>query len=251
MGAAFAFLTVFGRGESPTPRALRWFPLVGAVIGTLVGVVWWGLEAWLSPAVVAALVVAADAALTGLLHYDGLADSGDGLLPPFERERRLAVMRAPDVGAFGAVTLIVVLLARWSAVASFVPGAGAMLVTAALWATSRTVMAVVTFVVPYARAQETGGIATAFMASDAGRSGRPPGWLALALTLAVVVGALGSSLTDQGALAGGTAVVAAMAAGWGVVIFARRRLGGFTGDVLGAVGVIAETVGLIVWTARW
>ena len=81
MRAALAFLTPWPGARLPTPRALRWFPLVGALLGFVLGGLWWvTAKAWPLP-VAAAIVVVADLALTGMLHLDGLADCADGMLP--------------------------------------------------------------------------------------------------------------------------------------------------------------------------
>ncbi|MGH9226317.1 MAG: adenosylcobinamide-GDP ribazoletransferase, partial [Acidimicrobiales bacterium] len=92
---AVAFLTPVGGAAAPSPAAVSWFPVVGALIGGAVGAVWWGADAVWAPLVAAALAVAADLVLTGGLHADGLIDSADGLLPPLDRERRLDVMADP------------------------------------------------------------------------------------------------------------------------------------------------------------
>src|SRR5258708_2803101 len=110
MRGALAFLTPFGRTSRPTPLTLDWFPVVGAAIGRAVGGVWWAPAKEWTPLVAAGLTVAADIALTGFLHLDGLADTADGLLPPMDRSRRLEVLHDPAVGAFGAVALTAVLL---------------------------------------------------------------------------------------------------------------------------------------------
>src|SRR5262245_12725103 len=102
---ALGFLTVVGRSRTPTSRALAWFGPAGALIGATLGMLWWGTtNAW-PAAVAAAIVVAADLGITGMLHLDGLADAADGLLPHLERDRRLAVMATPDIGAFGIATV--------------------------------------------------------------------------------------------------------------------------------------------------
>src|SRR5205085_203816 len=118
MRRALAFLTPIGGAVPPSPDAVRWFPIAGLLIGLAVGGVWWGAAQFWSPAVAAALAVVADLALTGMLHMDGLVDSADGLLPHLDRERRLAVMSEPTVGAFGVVVAVAVLLLRWVALAS-------------------------------------------------------------------------------------------------------------------------------------
>src|SRR5207248_7771705 len=82
---AVSFLTPFGGATTPSPAALEWFPVVGAAIGLVLGGWWWLVDRAWSNAVSAGLVVAADLALTGMLHLDGLADTADGLLPALPR----------------------------------------------------------------------------------------------------------------------------------------------------------------------
>jgi adenosylcobinamide-GDP ribazoletransferase len=226
---ALAFLTplpVGGAGE-PQPSALAWFPVVGALVGFGVGGVWWAADRWWPPLVAAALTVIADLALTGMLHVDGLVDTADGLLPPLgDRDRRLEVMADPNAGAFGTAAAIAVLGTRAAVFASHRPDAVAV---AGMWMMSRTVMASTARHVTYVR---PGGLATSFV----GGRGND---VALALGAAAAV-----------ALAGWSAVAVAMA-GAAVVAVAVRRLGGFTGDVLGGAGVVGETAGLVVLAATW
>jgi adenosylcobinamide-GDP ribazoletransferase len=239
--SAVAFLTPFGGARPPDAGTLDWFPLVGACLGLLLGGVWWvASRAWISP-VAAAVVVVADLAITGLLHFDGLIDSADGLLPPLAPARRLEVMADPHVGAFGVVVAGAVLLVRWASLAALRPG---ILLVAGLWCLSRTAMAVVARTQPYVRG--AGGLAHAFGVA----SPRPSGmrrWLPLGAGLALAAVLLGFWRIGAGAAAGGAAAVSVAA----VVLFARRRIGGYTGDVLGACGVLAESAGLMVAAARW
>ena len=232
MRRALSFLTPLGGATMPAPAALAWFPAVGAVLGLALGGVWWLADRlWAAP-VAAAVVVAADLALTGMLHFDGLVDSADGLLPPLERGRRLEVMADPAAGAFGVGVAVVVLLLRWASLATLAP---APWLLAALWCASRLAMAVVAGALPYAR---PGGLAGAFVE---GSRRRVP---VAGLVLVVVLVALGRGDAVVG-------VVALALAAAGVVALALRRLGGFTGDVLGAAGVIGETAGLLAAAARW
>jgi adenosylcobinamide-GDP ribazoletransferase len=233
MRRALAFLTpLFGASE-PRPQTLGWFPLAGAVLGLVVGAVWWGAERVWPAAVAAAIVVAVDLALTGLLHVDGLADAADGLLPHLDRTRRLEVMAAPDVGAFGVATVVGVLLLRWTALAVTAPSP---LLLGGLWCASRTAMAVTARAVPYARPD---GLASAFL------GGR-------ALTTAVVGAVVAVALAFAGPGVAGLAAVAGVVVGASAVVaLAWRRIGGFTGDVLGAAGIVGETTGLLVAAARW
>ena len=229
MGAV-AFLTVAGRGQAPQARALWWFPLVGAGLGGVLAAIHWGAGELWPLMVVGLLVVAADLVITGGLHLDGLADSADGLLPHMDRDRRLAVMSRPDVGAFAVASVVVVLGARWAALS--VDGIDSLALIP-IWASSRTVAAVIPAFVPYAR---PGGLADPFL-------GGARRWLVLWLAPAVA----GLVLIEgvSGAVAAGVAVAASA----GLVALAWRRLGGFTGDVLGAVILIAETAALLALVA--
>ena len=234
--SAISFLTPLGGARAPGPATLDWFWLVGTGLGGAVGAVWWAsARAWPRP-VAAGLAVAADLALTGMLHFDGLLDSADGLLPAVSRSQRLRIMSEPDVGAFAVGTGAVALLLRWAAMWVLRP---AVLLVAALWCLSRTAMALAARTQPYARADEGGGLASAF----AGQLRFFP--VILGAGVAVAAACLWRPL------AGAAAAGAAALAGTAVIVLARRRLGGYTGDVLGACGFVAETVGLLVAAAKW
>ena len=233
MRDALSLLTTIGRrGGGLSARALGWFPLVGAALGAVLGGWWWLADKWWPAGLAAVLVVVADLALTGMLHMDGVADAADGLLPHASKERRLEIMGAPDIGAFGAVAVGAMLLLRVFALASM---AVSVPLVVALWCSSRALVASAPALVPYAR---KAGIATALIPAA-------PAWPVLAVVPALVLAALAEGV------GGAAAVVAATLAGIGVIALARARLGGFTGDVLGAAIVVAETVGLVVAAAKW
>lgn len=233
MRTAIAFLTPFGGARAPSPESVRWFPAVGVLIGAGVGIVWVGGAAVWPASVAAALAIIADLAFTGMLHLDGLIDSADGLLPHLDRDRRLQVMAEPTVGAFGVVVAAVVLLARWVALATM--HADVWLI-AGLWCLSRAAMVAVMNAVPYAK-----------------HSGLPSAFQGEARTWTVIAGATVASVLITVAIGWPAAVV--VGASWiavvVVVALAEARVGGYTGDVLGAVGVLAETVGLVVAAAKW
>jgi len=206
-------------------------------MGLALGGVWWaGSQVWPAP-VAAAVVVMADLGFTGMLHLDGLIDAADGLLPHLDRQRRLEVMADPRAGAFGVGAATAVLLLRWSALSAMPPRP---LLLAGLWCASRTAMTVVARSLPYARPS---GLASAFLAADRNISAN--GVLAvvgLAASLALVRAGGGvASMVAVGGLAAGAAAVTALA---------RRHIGGFTGDVLGAAGMVGETMGLAVAAVR-
>jgi cobalamin synthase len=227
--------------------------------------------------VAAGIVLAGDLALTGMLHMDGLLDTADGLFLHGAAERRLEVMRDSAVGAFGVSAAVAVLVLRWAALDALAPE---VLVLAGIWSISRALMGFSAGYVPYARAS---GIASAFLGqgidmAGQGDTGMQAGEASLpnaepvasARACARACGLAGLALGIPFTLAGaawpfegtGAALLAhlsgalaalllGVAAGAGVVLLARRRLGGFTGDVLGAAGVVTETVALVVLGARW
>ena len=215
-------------------RAAPWFPLVGLGIGALLAGVAWAASWLFPPAVTAVLVVALWAALTGALHLDGLADCGDGLLPPVSRERRLEIMRDPRVGAFGVTALVLVLLLKTAALASLAVTWPALLL-APLWARWLLLVAARR---PSAR---PGGMGASLgPVLDARR-------LALAALLPIVLTG-GVGVWHWPVIAAtGTALLASL----GVLWLAQRRLGGVTGDVFGAVVEVSEAVFVCVACVRW
>ncbi len=234
MLAALSFLTVVGAGRAPDRRTLGWFPVVGAVVGLVLAGVLWGADQLWDPLVAGALVVVADLGVTGMLHLDGLADCADGLLPHMERGRRLAVMGDPEVGSFAVTVVAATLMLRWAALAALAGTGSGHLSLVGLWAGSRTLAAVVPSVVPYAR---PGGIASPFL----------EGSRRMLLLWLVPAGVLMYLDGGAGALVALPVMVAVAGA---VVLLAVRRIGGFTGDVLGAVIVVGETLALLTLVAH-
>ncbi|MDA8393052.1 MAG: adenosylcobinamide-GDP ribazoletransferase [Actinomycetota bacterium] len=227
--SAISFLTCFGRPTAPQSGALPDFPPVGLAVGLGLGLLWWVATAGWGRLVGSGVVVVADIAVTGGLHLDGLADSADGLVPHLSTQRRLEAMSDPAVGAFGVLALAAVLLMRFVSLASLRPSP---LLLGSLWALSRGLMATAAGSLRHARAE--GGLGSAF----GGPAARP------AVAAAVTVVCAGGAALWWLPVGGVMALAAATAAGLAVIRLAVRRLDGVTGDVLGASGVVAETVGL-------
>src|SRR6185369_14876636 len=96
-------------------RSMALFPLAGMTIGALLAGADWLIAPWLSRPLEDALLITILAAVTGGLHLDGLADVCDGIAARGSRERFLAVMKDSQVGAVGAVGLVLGLLLKWQA----------------------------------------------------------------------------------------------------------------------------------------
>lgn len=211
------------------------WPLVGAVLGAL-GATVASAALWLgvTPGVTAALVLALGAMLTGGLHEDGLSDTADGLYGGWTKERRLAIMKDSRIGSYGMLALMLVTLARWSALTALLVYGGHWAALVATGALSRAPMALIMALLPNARGE---GLSHA--------TGRPSQMVAgVGLGLAVFISAL---------LVGWTALpmlAAALAAGILLSGSALRRIGGQTGDILGASQLLAEAACLAVLSAR-
>ncbi|MEM9248926.1 MAG: adenosylcobinamide-GDP ribazoletransferase [Pseudomonadota bacterium] len=205
----------------------RWaYPLVGVPLGGMAGVCFWaGLGLGATPALAAILALGVLALLTGGLHHDGLADFADGIAGA-TRARRLEIMRDSRIGTYGVLALVFVLAAAATALADLAEHAtvAAFMMVAVV---SRFAMLVVLSVLPAARADGLGHAAEGAGAAGLGHL-MPGGFASLGLIL--WIGPLGV------ACAGVCAAVAA-----GIALLAYRRLGGQTGDVLGAVQIAGDT----------
>ncbi len=224
---ALTFLTVIpvrARGQhTGLGAAAAWFPLVGALVGGIAGATRYFAEPLFGAAVASVLALVVFVAVTGALHEDGLADCADGLGVRGDRERRLVVMRDSAIGAFGTLALVGWALALTTALATL-SGGEALRALASAAIVGRWAALIHAAATPPARRD---GLGATFAVS------RPALALATALTIAGAV-AIDGPLYGVGAAAAGLLVALAMAA------WARRALGGRTGDTLGASVALAE-----------
>ncbi|MGY1698495.1 adenosylcobinamide-GDP ribazoletransferase [Geodermatophilus sp. SYSU D00766] len=241
--ALLTALRVPAAGTTSTRGVLPWAPLVGLVLGGVaagVGVAGTRLVSALAGAVLALAVLAW---LTRALHLDGLADTADGLGPLRGRERALQVMHQGDVGPFGVVTLVLTLLLQAAAAAALLGCRGGWV---ALW-TAVVVARLAMARTGLPRVPVAGG--SALGRAVAGTVSLP--WLA-GWTVLVLGGAAAAGWAVAGAAAGaalaGAAATGLLAAEL-VRLRATARLGGVTGDVMGAMGEAAATVVLLVAAA--
>jgi len=216
------------RGE--VAGAVAAFPLVGAVVGALGGVAWLlAALAGLPPLACALIALAAMAVVTGALHEDGLADCADGLAGAGPQDS-IRIMRDSHIGTFGVLAVIFSVGLRAAALAAVgepETALRALIVAAVL---SRAAMPPVMLLLP--RASATG------LAASAGRPTAGAVWFSsgAALILAAVFIDLWIGVAAASAAALASSLVAALA---------RHRLGGYTGDVLGAVQQASEVAVLL------
>jgi len=223
---------VAGRAMVLAPVAAL-VPAVAAAVVVLAG--WW---AGTPPLVTGALSVGALALASRGLHLDGLADTADGLASGYDRERALAVMRSGDVGPAGAATLLVIVLTQIAAVAALAAGWQGALVVAAAVVASRGLLAVCCVPgVPSARRQGLG-------ATVAGTV--PVPWAVAATAVSAAVLGVVVALAGLPWWSGPLAVLLGLGAAGVLLRRCVRRLGGVTGDVLGACVEVALTTSLVV-----
>jgi adenosylcobinamide-GDP ribazoletransferase len=227
--------------------AMAWAPAVGLLLGVIAAAVLLVADRPLGagPLTAAGLAVGLLALLTRGLHLDGLADLADGLASGKPAPAALDIMRKSDIGPLGTVTLIMMLLLQVAAL-SHAESAGGGRGPAALLAATVTSRLAMTWAcrrgVPAARPDGLGALVAGSV-----RPAVPAA--ATAVTLIAATAAVVISATAGGHPLGWTlplAVATGLGAALAVQRHAARRLGGITGDVLGALAEIAATVTLVV-----
>ncbi len=225
-------------------QAAACLPLVGWLVGAL-GAAAYGLLALMLPATLAVILsMALTIRLTGALHEDGWADACDGLGGGWDKAQVLAIMKDSRIGSYGTLGLLLMLLAKAAALVEL--GAGGMPAVAAalLAAHALSRLAAVTLIqlLPYARADDSSKAAALAqpLAAPAYAFAALCGLLPLAL-LAATAGALSAAL----------ALLAAAALTIGAARLFLRRLGGYTGDLLGATQQATELATYLAILVAW
>ncbi len=215
-----------------TARAARYYPLAGQLVGLIsAAVLLVAARVWGGGLVPAVLALGAGVMATGGFHEDGLADTTDGLGGGRTPEARLAIMKDSRIGTYGALALGLVTALRVAALAGLRPQAAAVALLFAHGA-GRAAAVVVMAALPYAR--DPAGAKLAPAAHPVTRT---------EAAVAVLLGLWPALLVGWRSAAIGL-VLAAVAAGW-LAWRARRGIGGYTGDVLGAVEQLCEAALLL------
>ncbi|MFC1591963.1 adenosylcobinamide-GDP ribazoletransferase [Thermodesulfobacteriota bacterium] len=215
--------------EKIAGRALPLFPAVGWLLGALLFCLWWLVDAHgtLSPYPAAIILIAAETLLTGAFHLDGLADSFDGFLSPGTgSDEKLAIMKDSRIGVMGATALVLVLLLKVSLLAECIrlSLAPAILVYPAA---GRWAQVLLYSCSTYVR---RGGIGQLFA--------RAANYTALALATLLLIPGLFILRAPLGFVLVPLCIL-------GFRSYAVKKVGGITGDVLGAATVLAEIAFLL------
>jgi adenosylcobinamide-GDP ribazoletransferase len=210
-------------------RASVWYPFVGFIIGGLTWLTWMGATRIFPTPVAGILTLILWVTLTGGLHLDGLADCCDGLLASTTVERRLEIMKDPRLGAFGGIGLLLVLMLKAAVLSSLTPQSVLGILLAASLARWCILPA---GLLPLARPSGMGadfkaGFRKWFIAAGA----------IVPLGLALFLGTRGLISLFLGLLAATL-----------VLLLAKSRINGVTGDVFGMTVEMVEVVSLLVFT---
>ena len=213
-------------------RAAKYFPLAGMLVGVIAAAVLLAATAFLPQPVPVVLALVAAIAITGGLHEDGLADSADGLLGGSTPKRRLEIMKDSRIGAFGVLALMSVLALKAAALVAVDPISAACMLAAA-HASARLAPVLAMCALPYVRdaaSAKVGPLTTGVTGGEA----------LMALAFATIAGLMVvQPVTFAIGLTAGLAAAALIA------LAARRRIGGYTGDVLGAIEQVSEAAFMI------
>ncbi len=209
------------------------FPIVGLIVGVIAAAIGWtSLAIGLSASLTAGITLVSLVVMTGAMHEDGLADTVDGLWGGWDKERRLEIMKDSHIGAYGVIALVLSLLLRWVALTALAQ-AGLLTITLIAVATlSRAPMVVVMALMPNAR--DSG------LSASVGRVDTKTAMIAVGIAIIATMALLGWS--------GITTIVAVTITGCIVALIAQRKIGGQTGDILGASQQITEIAALLALT---
>lgn len=218
-------------------RSARFYPAVGLVVGDIAGISYYLLGMIFPENVATFLCIIIAVGLTGALHEDGLADTVDGLFGGKDRDSMLAIMRDSHVGVFGMIAVFFVVALKWSALFEW-PSWSVVWVVVAGHVISRHAIVEIIARYDYARA-ESAKFSRPAVADDDLTYARL--W-----TLGVVVAALFLVGITETLIGIALAVVAVMVLSRAFV----RKIGGYTGDCLGATQQVAEVaflLGVVAW----
>jgi adenosylcobinamide-GDP ribazoletransferase len=222
-------------------ESARYFSLVGVLIGSLNVGLWWLWTRWLPGGIAIGLMMAASLLITGALHEDGFADVCDGFGGAASRDRVLAIMKDSRIGAYGAMGIVMMLGLKWMTLAAIPPADFCVMVVGAHMM-SRWCASGLIWRLHYVRADADAKSAP-FADSLNAREWLLSGALGLLGMIPIVLVSAPASESRW------PAVLAAAMAALGLAAIAgayfHRRIGGYTGDCLGAVQQLSELAFLV------
>lgn len=236
VGSVFSFLTIIPTGSSDLRTAAKYmylFPVVGLIIGLMVGSAGYGLSLFLEPLIVGLLVTAAFVLITGIHHIDGLSDFADGLMVRGTRERKWQVMRDPSVGSAGIITLVLYVGGIVIALSS-IRGFDLFVAVIAAEVIAKFSMVLLASIGPSAWEGSNSGFVTSM---------KDKRKLALAAVMTI---AFLFALQNNVAF---FALAASLVVSLVIVGVSRRSFGGISGDIMGATNEMTRLASLMVFVS--
>jgi len=209
----------------PAAHAAWAYPLVGAIIAVIASAAAWVAQiVGLPPMAQAVIVLLVLITSTGAMHEDGLADCADGFWGGWTRERRLEIMKDSQIGSYGVVALVLSLLLRWSVITLMIQHDALLAALIGAAVVSRGAMVAVMYNLPLARATGLSG-----------KTGRPSG---AAVGMAAALAFVGAMIVPDAPFFG--VCITTVLIVLGMARLAKSKIGGQTGDVLGATQQMTE-----------
>lgn len=224
-----------GHSAQQLEQAARYLPLVGMLVGAIAAAALWLAALWLPLPLAVGLSMAAGILVTGAFHEDGLSDFADGFGGGHTKEKMLAIMKDARVGSYGAIAIVLALLLKYQALAEL-GGAHSLPLTAAALvaahAVSRLMAASIMLTQQYVREDDSA------RARPAAQRMSFAGFAVALLTAVAALAILHAAGAHPAAIlaAAGAALLMRAYLAWRL----QKRLGGYTGDCLGAVQQLAE-----------
>lgn len=235
---AIMLLTRLPVGHMPDPvpplGAVAWaYPIAGALVAVIPAGLFWAAWGVIPVLMLAILTLAVQMLLTGAMHEDGLSDCADGFYGGHFRARRLEIMKDSRVGAYGVIALMVSLGLRVAALAAAPNALAGAIALVALAVASRAPLPFVMRLMPLARPKGLGALASGVGMASA--------------VVALALGEVALFILPRTEILAPVMALAAVV----VSLEALRKIGGFTGDTLGATQQVVEIAGWIVLAAVW
>ena len=221
--------------ESELAHSTPWFAVVGVIVGSIAAFAWWIGYLYWSPLIAAVFAVTASVLTTGAFHEDGLADSADGLGGAFDIEKKLVIMRDSRIGTYGSVALILTIVAKTGAIALLPPETAISVFIGAHMLGRWSSVPLIKYNV-YVREQGTG---------------KP--FASMVTTRSVIASSTFALFCSVVCFKSATLFVIPVIlvflylAQW----YVRRKLGGITGDILGAINSLTELLVYLIMSSSF
>lgn len=234
---AFRTLTIFtvwGKESASFVTSLYWFVPVGLTLGSICWLFIFLLTPFLSPFLISSLAVTLIVWLTRAFHLDGLGDMADGFGGGWTKERVLEIMKDPHIGAFGSISMMLLIIVKVAAITSLIETSNFIYIIV-IMVFSRFFLVLLATIAPYARKE--GGTAHAIVGEAKKRH------LGVALLQIILIAFL---LYRKDMVKTLIIFISGAITSFYILLMGKKKIDGITGDMLGAACELSEAVMMIV-----